>query len=365
MAIPDSALAVVFAAPGQVELREIRVPDPLPDEVVIQTELTGISVGTDRWMIEGRYRGVEDRFPFVYGYQRLGTLTAVGAAVPPEAGLAVGARVFVGLSGSRLDPRDGLSEVGGAYTSVAVAHFSDVMPLGDSDGLDLEEVALGGVAAVALQGVDAVDGQRGDLVVVIGQGIVGQVAAQLSRARGARVIASDLLASRREAAERWSADRVIDPSRESLVEVVQAERVMLGSPHGYGPQGANASRYERGRWASVDGGADVVIDTAGSAHLIGEWAALLRRGGRLCLQAYYPDPLVLDFHALHLKRLAAAFPGGFDLDGFGRVVGSLRAGQLRLSPLISHRLPAEQAPEAFALLREHPDDVLGMVLDWR
>lgn len=363
--VSDTAVAVVFAAPGQVELRKIRVPELLPDEVVVQTELTGISVGTDRWMIDGKYRGVAERFPFAYGYQRVGTLTAVGAAVPSSAGLAVGDRVFVGLSGSRLVPEDGLGEVGGGYTSVGVVHYSDVWSLGTNDDIDLEEVALGGVAAVALQGVETVDVQADELVVVVGQGIVGQVAAQLARARGARVIASDLLASRRDVAARWSADRVVDPSTESLAGVVGAERSEIGSPRGYGPQGPNASRYERERWASVDGGADVVIDTAGSARLIGEWATLLRRGGRLCLQAYYPDPLVLDFHALHMQRLKVAFPGGFDIDGVGRIVNDLRAGRLRLAPLISHRLPAERAPEAFALLREHPDDVLGMVLDWR
>jgi 3-hydroxyethyl bacteriochlorophyllide a dehydrogenase len=365
MSIPDRALAVVFAAPGRVELREIRVPPPRRDEVVVQTELTGISVGTDRWMIEGKYRGVDARYPLVYGYQRVGKLIAVGAAVPLQAGLRIGGRVFVGLSGSRLDPADGLGETGGGYTSIGAAHWSDVWPLGDTGELDLEEVALGGVAAVALQGVEAIAVQPDELVVVVGQGIVGQVAAQLARARGARVIASDLLAARREAAARWSANRVVDPTQESLGELVQEERATLGSPRGYGPQGPHVSRYEQARWASVDGGADVVIDTAGSARLIGDWVALLRRGGRLCLQAYYPDPLVLDFHAIHLKRLRFAFPGGFDLDGFGRVVAHLRAGRLHLAPLITHRLPVSRAPEAFALLLEQPDEVLGMVLDWR
>jgi 2-desacetyl-2-hydroxyethyl bacteriochlorophyllide A dehydrogenase len=365
LTLPNHAVAIVFASPRQVELCGIRVPEPRADEVVVQTELTGISVGTDRWMIDGKYRGVGERFPFVYGYQRVGKLIAVGPAVPPDARLAVGDRVFVGLSGSRLDPSDGLGEMGGGYTSVGVAHYSDVWPLGDSKDLDLAEVALGGVAAVALQGVEAIDVQPDELVVVIGQGMIGQVAAQLARARGARVIATDLLASRQEAAAKWSADRVVDPASESLPEVVLTERAGLGSPRGYGPGGPHPSRYEQGRWDSVDGGADAVIDTAGSARLVGDWVALLRRGGRLCLQAYYPDPLVLDFHAIHHKRLRFAFPGGFDLEGFGRVIDHLRAGRLRVAPLISHRLPASSAPEAFALLQERPDEVLGMVLDWR
>jgi threonine dehydrogenase-like Zn-dependent dehydrogenase len=67
------------------------------------------------------------------------------------------------------------------------------------------------------------------------------------------------------------------------------------------------------------------------------------------------------------RALAVVFaaPGRVELEGFGRVLDHLRAGRLRLAPLISHRLPAPRAPEAFALLRERPDDVLGMILDWR
>jgi 2-desacetyl-2-hydroxyethyl bacteriochlorophyllide A dehydrogenase len=341
------------------------VPEPRPDELVVRTELTGISVGTDRWMLQGKYRGVLARFPFVYGYQRIGLIEAIGPGVPAESGLSLGDRVFVGLSGSRLDPADGLSESGGAYTSVGVVHYSDVWPLANTDDLNLSEAALGGVAAVALQGVEVSEVRDGDLVVVIGLGIVGQVAAQLSRSRGARVIGSDLLAPRREAASRWSADRVVDPATESLVEVVREERRALGDPQGYGPAGPRVSRYERTRWDDVDGGADVVIDTAGSSRLVAEWPQLLRRRGRLCLQAYYPDPLVLDFHAIHLKRLTAHFPGGFDLDGYGRVIDHLRRGDLGLAPLITHHFPAARAVEAFDLVRERPGELLGMVLDWR
>ena len=40
-------------------------------------------------------------------------------------------------------------------------------------------------------------------------------------------------------------------------------------------------------------------------------------------------------------------------------------GRLRLTELISHTMPIEQAPEAFQLLDHHPQDALQVVLDLR
>ncbi|MCL4370704.1 MAG: zinc-binding dehydrogenase [Chloroflexi bacterium] len=365
MGVRQKAAAVVFAGERRVEIREITLPELGPQELLVRTELTGISVGTDRWIMEGRYRGSRERWPYVYGYQRIGVIEALGPEVPEVTGLSVGDRVFVGLSGSRFDPADGLSAVGGGYTSHGVVHYSDAWSLGDLADPGLEEAALGGVAAVALLGVQMAGVKEGELAVVVGQGVIGQVAAQLCRLKGARVIATDLLPMRREISARWSADRVVDPQRESLAEVVRAERASLGNPIGYGPGGRCVSEYEWMRWDGVDGGADVVIDTAGSARLVMGWFDLLRRQGRLCLQAYFADPLMLDFHQIHLKRATVQFPGGFDLEGYGEVVEQLRQGRLQLRPLITHRLSARKAGEAFQLILDHPDEILGMVLDWR
>ena len=40
-------------------------------------------------------------------------------------------------------------------------------------------------------------------------------------------------------------------------------------------------------------------------------------------------------------------------------------GRLQLEPLVTHVLPAEQAPDAFRLLDEHPEDAVQVVLDFR
>ena len=61
--------------------------------------------------------------------------------------------------------------------------------------------------------------EPGELVVVIGLGVIGQMSAQAARRAGARVIATDLIADRCAAAAAYSADRVVDASVEPLEDV--------------------------------------------------------------------------------------------------------------------------------------------------
>ena len=116
--------AIAFIARGRIELVDVAVPAIRPDEVLIETELTAVSQGTDRAMVAGSYGGVEDRYPFIYGYSRVGRVIEVGDAVP---GVPVGARVFVGMAGTRLDPADGYGEQGGSYTSHGVVHHTELL----------------------------------------------------------------------------------------------------------------------------------------------------------------------------------------------------------------------------------------------
>ena len=51
--MPIRTEAVVFTAPGTDEVRPVTVPDPEPDEVLIRTVYSGVSQGTERWLLLG------------------------------------------------------------------------------------------------------------------------------------------------------------------------------------------------------------------------------------------------------------------------------------------------------------------------
>ncbi len=323
--------AVVFVARERVELREISLPEPAADEILVRTLVSGISVGTERWYLTGRVKGVGERYPLIPGYQRIGVIEEAGRSV---VGLKPGDRVYLGAWAMRLDPADGLTG-GGSHSSWAVSHYSRAVPVPPE--VETDEAALAALAAVSQVGLALTPPALGDLAVVIGQGIVGQMSAQLCRCVGAYVIASDMIDRRVDLARRYSADVVVNARRESLPDAV--------------------------RRVSPDG-ADLVVDTSGDSRLFASDVSLLKCPGKLCLQGYFPEPLQVDFHDTHVKRTTVAFPWGFDLDGVRRAFRLLAQGRLAIRPLITHRIPGREAVDAYRLILDHPDDILGMVLVW-
>jgi 2-desacetyl-2-hydroxyethyl bacteriochlorophyllide A dehydrogenase len=193
------------------------------------------------------------------------------------------------------------------------------------------------MAGVSRHGVRLTEVKAGELVVVIGLGMIGQMSAQAARRVGARVVATDLIPARVEAAAKHSADRAVDANVETLEDVVREER---------------------------SDGADVLIDTTGDHRIFGRCLGLIRREGRIAMQGYYPDPIEIDFHPTHLQRPHVTFPCGWDDEFNDDLAADMAAGRIAIDPLITHRIPFRDAGEAYDLVVEHPERSLGMVLDW-
>ncbi|HZO97287.1 MAG TPA: zinc-binding dehydrogenase [Gaiellaceae bacterium] len=348
--------AIAFTGRGVIELVEISLPQLGDEDVLVESELTAVSQGTDRAMVTGSYAGVDDRYPFVYGYSRVGRVVEVGRAVT---NVAVGDRVFVGMAGTRLDPRDGLGEQGGSYASHGVVDQTEVVKLpawvGDS------VAALGAVAAIAYQGVVACDIKARSRVLVAGLGAVGQFAVIFAALRGAQVWAADPIAGRRELAARLSGAITVDPKEDVSTRV---EETAWGSRPWRGRNGPPDSRYEQLRWRQAAGPLDVVIDATGRGDAIDAYLPLLTREGCLCLQGYYSTPLALDFHAAHMKRLAIRCPGGFDLVDYETVLRLTSS--VDVSQLVGLEIPVADAPEMLhdlLLVNEAPP--VAAVIRWR
>jgi 2-desacetyl-2-hydroxyethyl bacteriochlorophyllide A dehydrogenase len=323
--------AVVFAGCGKPEIRQVIVPSITDEEILVRSVCTGISVGTERWYLTGKVKGVAERYPLIPGYQRIGIVEEAGSAVQT---FKPGDRVWLGAWAMRLDPSDGLSG-GGSHSQYAVAHHSRALPVPAT--VATEEAALATLAAVGLVGLEMTPAKLDDLAVVIGQGIVGLMSAQLARLTGAYVVTSDLIERRVALSRTYCADLAVNASTETLADVV----------HRLNPDGA-----------------DLVIDTSGNSKLFSYDVGLLRRPGKLCLQGYFPEPIQVDFHDTHWKRTTVAFPMGFDMDGVKRAFQLLERKRLTISPLISHRIKSDDALEAYLLLAERPDEIVGMVLLW-
>jgi 2-desacetyl-2-hydroxyethyl bacteriochlorophyllide A dehydrogenase len=326
--------AVVFGEPKRVEVREMEVPEPGPDQVGIRTAFSGISQGTERWALTGRYGHYDADYAAYYpcspGYQAAGVIELVGSRVTD---IKAGDHVFT--MGTRF------ADPGHKYPGPCQASHSGYLVAARSEvwrvapDVDLADASLYHMAGVSRHGVRLAGVKAGDLVALIGLGMIGQMSAQAARRAGARVIATDLIPERRALAAEHSADRVVEAGE-------------LGS----------AVREE------APDGADVVIDTTGVSSMFDRCLELVRAEGRIAMQGYYPDPIAVDFHPTHLKRPLVAFPCGWDDELNDDLAADLASRRLVIGPLITHRVPFADAPAAYELVLRHPERSLGMVLDW-
>jgi len=336
------AEAVVFERPFEVSVRKFLLPDLEPTDILARTTYSGISIGTERWILTNRYKGTIDKFPHIPGYQRVGIVEEVGSGVEH---LEVGDRVFLAnrsckfIEGQRLHPQSWNGHVG---LSVTDEKLAVPLPKGTKD----IEACLSVMAAVGCLGIKMSNIREGELVIVIGQGMIGQMSAQAARRRGATVIASDIIQKRVDLSQRYSADIAVNAKEKDLSEVLK----------------------EMGR-----NEADVVIDTTGIASIFDTCLDFVKgqcgvgggyRGGRICMQGYYPDLIQVDFHKTHRKRPTVLFPCGWDHEDILAMLKSMETGYCIIEPLITHVFSADKAQEAWKFILEKPEETLGVVLKW-
>jgi 2-desacetyl-2-hydroxyethyl bacteriochlorophyllide A dehydrogenase len=319
------AQAIIFPDQNRVEIGSFDLPDLQPDEMLVRTEFSGVSQGTEIWAFTGMRP--EIKYPTVPGYQSVGIVEEVGS---DAAKFRPGQRVA--FMATRLPSQFAPTWMGG-HVSRAVIRDGALVP----EGADPAAAALAALPAVSWRGINMLNVRIGDLVVVTGQGLIGQGSAQMARLRGATVIATDISPKRLELSKRFSADIVVNPKEQDLGEVVRSIE---------------------------SGGADVVIETTGRSDQFAPSISLLRWEGQLLLQGYYPDPITFDFHKTHAKKPTIAVTCGHDFGGISVSMELMKQGKLHFRELITDLAPFTSALEVYPRLAAGDPDVLGVVFDW-
>ncbi len=297
-------------------------PELGPDQVLLKVHFSGVSAGTERWMGTGAMR--DPRYgapPFVPGYQASGEVVARGSRV---ADLAVGDLVVAFAPGSHAAyvqaPRSTVHAVPAKRMTDIASLF--VQPSVGANALNQAMVAAG------------------DSVLVIGQGLVGQMTAQLARLRGAHVMASDISPVRLSMSKRYCADSVVDASAGPIIEQVSGR---------------------------VPSGFDVVIESIGMSSLLDDALALVTPGGRFVFVGWHSDRVQFVFNHPHAKQIRAFFPSGIGPTQVANgVLGLMARGDLRLRPLITHTVQMQDAASVYnQLFTPESDQINAMVIDWR
>lgn len=327
--------AVVFTQPGRVVIQEVALPEPGPEDVVVEVEYSSISVGTERWALLGKLREpgqpLMTPFPHIAGYQAAGIVKAVGTKV---ALIKPGDRVF--SSGTRA-PIAWQGSCWGGHAHHHVKRAKDVLKL--PDNVSTLQAAGLLLAQVGYNGATRPQVKKGDAVVVIGDGLVGQYAAQVFRNRGAHVILSGRHPNRLELARKYSADEVVNSRTDDFPAWVRKKY----------PQGV-----------------PVVAETASRIALVRMAINLLEYSGQLVLLGYYPEgECLMDIHWVRARETTVYCPNSSTPDRLRNTLDLLAQGAMHLQELVTHTFPFREAPKAYKLIEEKSADFLGIILDWR
>jgi NADPH2:quinone reductase len=201
-----------FGGADEIKQRDIAVPRPWRDEVLIRLDTAGVGVW-DPYLRDGQYfeeAGGKPRFPFVLGVEGAGVIEAVGEDVTA---FDEGQAVYTYSEDM---------ERGGFYAEYATVKADHVTPL--PKGLDLEAAgAMPADAITALCGLEKLDLKSGETLAIFGaSGGIGHLALQLAKRMGARVIA---IASGKDGVDlvrKLGADAAVDGHGKGVEKAVKA-----------------------------------------------------------------------------------------------------------------------------------------------
>jgi threonine dehydrogenase-like Zn-dependent dehydrogenase len=348
--------ATVFAAKGQLELREVERPTPGPGEALVKVTLTTIC-GTDVHILKGEYPvkagltighepvgRVEGLGPGVFGFDH-GDRVVAGAITPCGQ-----CRACLSGDGAQCDHGgDGSEALGGwrfgntingcqaEYVIVpnAQANLARIPDdLADEDVLMCPDIMSTGFSAAERARV-----RIGDAVVVYAQGPIGLCATAGARLSGASlVIGVDSVPRRLEMAKRMGADVVLNFAEHDVVAEV---RKLTG------------------------GGADVAIEALGTQGTFENALRSIRPGGTVSSLGVYSGHLTMPLDAIGAgladqSILTTLCPGG--KERMRRLMSVVRAKRFPFRDLITHTYSLDRIGEAYDLFGHQRDGVLKVAI---
>jgi L-iditol 2-dehydrogenase len=311
-------------------------------EVLIRVKSNGIC-GSDVHAYRGHHAFRKP--PVILGHEVSGIVEEVGRAV---VGVEAGDRVAVEpqegcgrcpqcLAGkenicvSRAAP--GIGDWKGSFAQYFAAPAGKVYRL--PQGMSYDTGALMEPLAVGVHAARRAGVGLGDSVAVLGVGTIGLMSLVAARKAGAsRLYASDLLDFNLGKARELGGDVLINPGREDLLGI-------MGEREPYG--------------------VDKVIVTAAFPPVWEQAVGICRSGGTVCVVGMFGEPVSVDLLGLLLREKSIHLSWLYGRRDFLAAIDI--AGAVDLEPMITHRLPLEEAAKGLKMMDERKEDIVKILLN--
>lgn len=368
-------LKQVVTADGVVRVEEVPAPCATPGRVLVEVAYSAISAGTE-------LKGVNEASEPLWrrAIRNPEKVKSLFAKVRQD-GLGA-ARAMVSSATSQFRPM-GYSAAGvvvedgtGTYSigeriacaGAQCAHHAEVISVPENlavsvpEEVSLQEAGTVALGAIALQGVRRLAPTIGESFVVIGLGIIGQLAAQILRVGGCRVIGADPDASRTSLAKELGTNLILDPSKVLDIDAVAR---LTGGVGADGVLVAASSSSDE-----IMSAAFQMCRKKGRVVLIGDVGLDLRRD---------------DFYSKELDFFISSSygPGRYDRtyeeESLDYPIGHVRwtenrnmseylrqiaEGKVTVKPLITDDFSVEEAPRAYAAFTDHDVKPLIVTLSY-
>jgi 2-desacetyl-2-hydroxyethyl bacteriochlorophyllide A dehydrogenase len=339
----SQAYRVVMPRPFECHVESYEIPQPGPGQILIETEASAISPGTELAVYTGVHQWLNDptrtwpRFPFVPGYSAVGRVAALGEGVE---NYKVGERVVWP----------------GRHETHAVVPANDhnvaIYRINESVSASAASLAL--IARFPFTSLVRAENLLGQSVAVMGLGTIGQIALRLFAAAASYpLIGIDPQAQRRVVAERTPGVFTVNPDEGDLRESLRA----------------------------INGGQlpDIVVDATGVPNVVRAAMSAVTDGGKVIMVGS-PRGIAgdVDFYwDLHGRSISLIGAHGSAIGNQPRekfpfvrdralqlIVHLLESGKLQIDDLVTHHVHADNAHAMFEGLLKQRDDYLAVTLHW-
>lgn len=203
----------------------------------------------------------------------------------------------------------------------------------DDQGIVIEPLAVG------VHAVKRAHLQKGESVLILGAGSIGQVTTAMAHVRGANpIIVADIQQHCLDTAPKLGATHGILVGKEDIA--------------------ASVSEITRGK------GADVVFITHGSGDLFDAALKTVRKQGRIVVIALFKKPILIDPYQIIKKDIDVVGSIMSTDEDVREAIDVIASGTVNPAHIVTHHLPIDEAQRGFELADTKDDGAIKVVLDF-